>query len=94
MNRHLACNLIDIGKWSCQLHPYAVAVFLLVGSLATIQARADPLDTQEKALKLISDTGDRICNVIKTRGSSHSVKVTGDITAELTGLASKLEMLG
>jgi hypothetical protein len=95
MNCHLACNLLDIGEWSWQFrHRCAVAVFLLLGSLAPIQTRADPLDMQEKALKLINDTADRICNVIKTRGSSHSVKVTGDITAELTGLASKLADVG
>ena len=57
-------------------------------------ADAQPLDDQAKALKLITDTADRICNVVAAAGSSKSLEVQGQLKAELNGLASRLADVG
>jgi hypothetical protein len=60
---------------------------IFFGSLAGAEPLADHL-------KLITDTADRICNVITTSGSSRSVDVEGQVKAELGGLASRLADVG
>jgi hypothetical protein len=45
-------------------------------------------------MDLITATADRICNVVSTRGEAQSSEARGDIKAQLTGLASKLENVG
>ena len=45
-------------------------------------------------IKLITDTADRICNVVTANGSASSMDVQGEVKAELRGLASKLASAG
>jgi hypothetical protein len=57
-------------------------------------ASAEPLGDQANALKLITDTADKICNVVTAAGSSRSFDVDGQVKAELGGLASRLAGVG
>jgi hypothetical protein len=61
-----------------------------------ITARAYPqdLETQAKALELITRTANSICNTVNTEGSSDSEKVAGAVSAKLNGLIGKLADLG
>jgi TIR domain len=52
-----------------------------------------PLGDQANALKLITDTVDRICDLV-TAGSSRGLDVEGQLKAELGGLASRLASAG
>jgi hypothetical protein len=52
------------------------------------------LSEQANTLKLITDTADRICNVIASAGSARDVDVQGQLKAELGGLASRLADIG
>lgn len=52
------------------------------------------LEENEKALKVISDFADRICDEIPLQGESGSIKLSGDAKAELSGLFKKLANLG
>jgi hypothetical protein len=52
---------------------------------------ADPYDV---ALKAIADTADRICGTVSTSGDSQSMKATGEVRAQLSGLARHLTELG
>lgn len=56
--------------------------------------RAQSLETQQKVLELITNTADRICNTVSTRGETSSAEVQGNIKAQLSGLASRLAELG
>jgi hypothetical protein len=57
-------------------------------------ARAAPLDTTAQALNLITQTADRICNVVSTKGEIESSDVKGQVQAQLSGLAAKLASVG
>jgi hypothetical protein len=57
-------------------------------------ARAAPLDTTAQALNLITQTADRICNVVSTKGEVESSDVKGQVQAQLSGLAAKLASVG
>jgi hypothetical protein len=57
-------------------------------------ARAETLDVQQKALELITNTADKICNVVSTRGEVNSAEAKGGVTASLNGLLSKLAEIG
>jgi hypothetical protein len=46
------------------------------------------------ALSAIADTADRICGIVATQGEANGTKVTGDVHAELAGLAKRLASLG
>jgi hypothetical protein len=64
----------------------AALIPILFGNVAA----AEPLAQQADGLKLITDTADRICNVVTAAGSSSSIDVQGQVKAELRGLASRL----
>jgi hypothetical protein len=51
------------------------------------------LDVQQ-ALDLITNTADKICNVVSTRGEAESSAAKGEIKAQLGGLAAKLADVG
>jgi hypothetical protein len=73
--------------------------FLLVLVIATTPAthdiaRAESLEAEQKALDLITNTADKICNVVSTRGEAESSEVKGEIKAQLKGLAAKLADAG
>jgi hypothetical protein len=72
------------------LRALAAMIPVFLGSTAN----AEPLGDQAKALNLITDTADRICNVITVSGSARSVDVQGQVKAELGGLASRLADVG
>lgn len=68
---------------------------LCVSLLCASEALAADADSKtELLLKVISDTADRICGIVATSGEYQSAKVTGDVKAELEGLAKKLAQLG
>ena len=67
---------------------FAVIVLVLSGG----ELEGAPLSND--ALKAITDTADRICGTVAAAGESQSVKVTGDVKAELGGLAKRLAELG
>lgn len=46
------------------------------------------------ALSAIADTADRICGILATQGETSASKTTGDVHAELTGLARRLASVG
>lgn len=56
-------------------------------------AHAEITDLQ-KALELITNTADKICNVVSTSGEANSKEVQGSVAAHLSGLASKLADVG
>lgn len=74
----------------------AALALSLVFTYAAIHAgnAQDTQDAQRRALQLISETADRICSVVSTRGESQSSQVQGNIQAQLSGLASKLASAG
>jgi hypothetical protein len=74
------------GRKSATLLGVVVIVFAQIASAA-------PLDTAE-ALNLITQTADRICSVVSTKGEAESADVKGQVQAQLTGLAAKLASVG
>jgi hypothetical protein len=69
----------------------AVTAIALVTSFQVFPAQGE---TQAAALSAVSDTADRICGIVATIGQSDSTKVSGDVHAELTGLARRLASAG
>jgi WD40 repeat protein len=57
-------------------------------------ARAESLEAQQKAIDLITNTADKICNVVSTRGEAESSEIKGEVKAQLSGLAAKLADAG
>lgn len=55
---------------------------------------AENFDARQKALDLITNTADKICNVVSTKGEANTSEVKGNVTAQLRGLASKLADVG
>jgi hypothetical protein len=73
-------------------------VFGLVVAIAAMLSvpnpgRTDALDVQ-KVLDQITNTADKICNVVSTKGEANSEEVKGSVKAQLSGLASKLADIG
>jgi hypothetical protein len=65
------------------------AALVIVGRLSSSHA-----DTTTDALIAIRSTADGICGVVAAAGESQSVQVSGDVKAQLTGLAKRLADLG
>lgn len=65
-------------------------------SLACLSAGATQAhaDQNSDALNAIADTADRICGTVAAAGSSQNTDVTGDVRAQLKGLAKYLADLG
>jgi hypothetical protein len=62
----------------------------LICGLAGVPARADTAGVLDE----ISSTAERLCGYVAQSGRSNNVQVTGDVKAELSGLAKKLADLG
>lgn len=71
--------------------PTVQALAALIPIFFGSAADAEPLGDN---LKLITDTADRICNVVTAAGSSNSSEVQGQVKAELHGLLSHLAEAG
>jgi hypothetical protein len=71
-----------------------VSLVLLSGAAFAEKACAQSLEAQAKALDLITTTADRICNIVRLAGNSQSLKVTGDVKAQLSGLIKQLADIG
>lgn len=71
---------------------FALAIAAIVSTYD--HACAQALGAQQRALKLITDTADKICNVVSTKGEANSEEVKGNVNASLRGLASKLADAG
>ena len=69
---------------------------LLAGIAAIALANAAQAASPDapQALDLITNTADRICNVVSTKGEIGSTQVNGQVKAELSGLASRLANVG
>jgi hypothetical protein len=72
----------------------AALFFRLVPAASCQIAVAQITGDQQKALDAITLTADRICNVVKMEGSAQNEKVSGQVKAELNGLAKRLADLG
>jgi len=84
--------------WSPGLRPgtgnAAIVLFRVVAfSPAFSVYAAAPLDAQQ-AMDLITNTADRICNVVSTKGDAESSEAKGEVKAALSGLAAKLADVG
>jgi hypothetical protein len=73
---------------------FALAHLIAATAATPNIARAETLDAQQNALELITNTADKICNVVSTKGEANSSEVKGNVTAQLRGLASKLADVG
>ena len=72
----------------------AIRVMILAAILNLgIQISPTRADTPA-ALSAINDTADRICGIVVARGETSSTKVTGEVRAELSGLAKNLASIG
>ncbi len=73
----------------------AVAVWLLIfAGIANIDFQAEAAIDTEQALRMITETAQKLCVSVAQSGSSTSVKVSGDVKAEVEGLVKKLANLG
>ncbi len=68
---------------------FGSAAGLFIPGIAHVQT----IDTQ-KVLDQITNTADKICNVVLNRGETNSKEVKGEVRAQLNGLASKLADIG
>jgi parallel beta-helix repeat protein len=72
--------------------------FRLASALVVLFLLAAVTESQgadnEQALKQITDAAERLCGTVATTGSANTLKVKGDIRAELNGLVKKLADLG
>jgi hypothetical protein len=66
----------------------ALIAFIVIA--ATAEAYSQSSEAQTKALGLITKTADDICSIVNHAGSSQSLKVKGDVKAQLSGLIRRL----
>jgi hypothetical protein len=59
-----------------------------------VWAHAESLEAQTEALSLITKTANDICSIVSHAGNYESLKVKGDVKAELNGLIKQLADLG
>jgi hypothetical protein len=72
-----------------------VSAFIVIAAESTIGlGYAQSPEAQAKALDAITKTADGICSIVSHAGSSQSLKVKGDVKAQLTGLIKRLADLG
>jgi hypothetical protein len=73
-----------------------IFVWLVVGfvdsNIASTYSQA--IEAQARALTLITDAADKICGIVSHAGNSQSLKVKGDVKAQLNGLIRQLADLG
>jgi hypothetical protein len=73
-----------------------ILVWLVFGfegsNIASTYSQA--LEAQAQALSLITDIADEICGIISHAGNSQSLKVKGEVKAQLNGLIRQLADLG
>ena len=84
---------------SRRLIQIGVLSLLMIGSMrGSAVGQSQPPRTQQQqlteSLKLITDAADKICGVVVAAGEAQSVKVSGDVKAQLNALARKLADLG
>lgn len=72
----------------------AFGLVFLSGLGASGTSSADYLEAQKAALDAIANAADRVCNIIRPAGQSQSLRITGDVKAELNGLIRQLADLG
>jgi hypothetical protein len=70
------------------------STILAVSASDAIKAGAQSLESQARALALITKTADDLCSIVRQAGSSQSLKVKGDLKAQLSGLIKQLADLG
>jgi len=58
------------------------------------EAQSQTIDAQAKALDLITKTADSVCSIVTLAGNSQSLKVKGEVKAQLSGLIKQLADLG
>jgi hypothetical protein len=70
-----------------------VSLSWLIALFLAFPVYGAPLDAQA-AINLITNTADKICNVVSTKGEAGSTEVKGQLKAELSGLAARLATVG
>jgi len=70
------------------------ALLASMAALAFANASQAASPDTAQALDLITNTADKICNVVTTKGETESTQVNGQVKAELSGLASRLANVG
>jgi hypothetical protein len=78
----------------CRQASIVIVSLALLASAGLTESYAQSLEAQTKALDLITMTADRICNIVRLAGNSQSLKVTGDVKAQLSGLIKQLADIG
>jgi hypothetical protein len=78
------------------LNARSLSVMLVIPAvhLMSDPTRGQNLESTQQILQLISDTADKICNVVSTKGEVNSSEVKGNVTAQLRGLARQLADVG
>jgi hypothetical protein len=71
-----------------------VSLLLLSGAGFAEKSYAQSLEAQAKALDFIATFADRMCTIVRLAGNSQSLKVTGDVKAQLSGLIKQLADIG
>ncbi|QQO35331.1 hypothetical protein JJC00_06510 [Bradyrhizobium diazoefficiens] len=73
---------------------YFLVFFFAIFAASQANAQSQSIDAQAKALDLITKTADSVCGIVKTAGNSESMKVKGEVKAQLSGLIRQLADLG
>ena len=79
--------MVGIASWFVLLGPF---MLLSIG----VTTAADNLDNQTKALNIIADFANRICETVPQTGTSGNVELSGKAKAELNELLKKIANLG
>jgi hypothetical protein len=72
---------------------YVIAAICL-GTAASREGKTQPADALQQSLESITNAAIKVCDVVKTEGSSRSGKVASEIKVQLSGLAKLWATLG
>ena len=78
------------------MYRYLINVFACLSAVLfyVTTPQAGTLDSQEKALGIIADFSEKICNNIPLEGSAQNHELSGEAKAELVGLIKKITDIG
>jgi hypothetical protein len=72
----------------------SISLAVVLGTSVITSAYSQSLEAQAQALGLITNAADKLCGIVGHAGSSQSLKVVGDVKAQLNGLIKQLADLG
>jgi hypothetical protein len=85
--------MLRLGNAMRQPTHIASAAVIFAAAITT-PAYSQSLEAQTRALALITKAADEICSIVNHAGNSQSLKVKGDVRAQLSGLIKQLADLG